>query len=96
MRSAQLARQAGQRARAAELLRRSVRRQAERRALTRWSYRADLSPADPDLHLQLGRAYLAAGDAARAVVELRRALELRPNWQRARDALVRARAANGG
>ena len=61
----------------------------------RLTYRADLSPTDPRLCLELGQVYLTSHDAARAVVELRRALELRPGWAAARQRLAQARAANG-
>jgi predicted Zn-dependent protease len=71
------------------------RQQARRRAVERLTYRADLAPADPRLRLELGQVYLASGDPARAVVELRRALQLRPGWKAPRPLLDRARAANG-
>jgi tetratricopeptide (TPR) repeat protein len=93
--AAQLARQLGQTARADDLTRRYTHRQARQREVERLSYRAALNPGDPDLHYRLGRVYLAAGDTPRAVVELRRALELRPGWDAARRELARARAANG-
>jgi tetratricopeptide (TPR) repeat protein len=93
--AAQLARQLGQTARAGDLTRRYTSRQARQREVERLSYRVALTPSDPGLHFRLGRVYLAAGDTPRAVVELRRALELRPGWDAARQELARARTANG-
>jgi Tfp pilus assembly protein PilF len=93
--AAGLARRLGRAEQARVWQRRFVQRQAARRDLERLSYRAELQPADPGLRLQLGRVYLVAGDAPRAVVELRRSLELRPGWEPARRALAEARRKAG-
>jgi Flp pilus assembly protein TadD len=94
--ASQLARQLGQPDRADELKRRHARRLSQRRQVERLTYRAALSPDDPEIRLQLARVYQEAGDPARAVVELRRALALRPGWRPAQRALAAARAANAG
>jgi hypothetical protein len=47
-------------------------------------------PASPAAHFGLGRAYRAAGREADAVAQFRRALELDPGHQRAKEALARA------
>ncbi len=47
------------------------------------------------LRMTLGQAYLDAGEPARAIAHLERAVELKPVWSAAWRTLGRARAASG-
>jgi tetratricopeptide (TPR) repeat protein len=50
---------------------------------------------EPDSHLALGQAYLQGGSLARAIVEFRRTLELRPGDTVAKSLLAEALEKNG-
>lgn len=65
--------------------RRAFLAQDFRAAIDAFEEAARLSPADPEVHKQLGRACMRAGDVARGVAAYRRYLELAPN---ARDRAV--------
>jgi tetratricopeptide (TPR) repeat protein len=54
-----------------------------------------LKPNSPEAHLALGRSYLDGGNPSRAIVELKRALELKPGDAATRDLLVHALRAAG-
>jgi Flp pilus assembly protein TadD len=49
-----------------------------------------IKPDSPEAHRALGKSYLDGGNAPRAIVEFKRALELKPGDGAARDLLARA------
>ena len=58
-------------------------------AISQWQAIASQEPGNVEAHLALGRAYVKAGDSARALGEYRRVLALMPGQPEARESLAR-------
>lgn len=68
---------------------------AGRERQSRLALNVMLKPDSPEAHFALGKNYLEGGNAPRAIVELKRALELKPGDTATRDLLTRALQAAG-
>lgn len=91
----QLYRQQGQAARGAELEKQFARYHAAADTFSHLSLRVSSQPRNADAHLALGRYYQQQGNTPRALVELKRTLELRPGDAEARRLLIQALQAAG-
>jgi tetratricopeptide (TPR) repeat protein len=69
---------------------RQIREREERRS--RAGYRVATRPNDPNAHRELGKLYREIGDLPRAIVELEKTLELKPDDAEARRLLDELRA----